>query len=85
MTIREQTKAIKDCLESEGWKKISVEHLKTNRFNRSIKDFRVKWGLDEFIFVITITVTSYGIMHLRSENVVFMDTIKALDKALGGR
>ena len=87
MSIREQIKAIKDCLTAQGWKYVSVKHLDTNHYNRTIKYFEVRHSLSkkENPFVYEIVVTNLGIQSVKTKNILFIDTINALHKALGGK
>lgn len=85
MTIREQIKAIKDCLYNRGWKYVNVKHLHTNQYSRTIKSFLVEFALErkeELTFSYTITDFSTCIDSVESKQIIFLDIINALNKAL---
>ena len=84
MCIRDQVKAIKDCLHRIGWQYVSVKHLGTNPYSRSIKYFLVEFSTkktkDPFSY--EITVMSFGLSDVKSKDHVYLDILNALNKAL---
>ena len=82
---QKQMKAIKDCLHRLGWECVKVTHLHTNKYTRTIKEYKILFKTEkdsDVVFSYTITVNMFGIDNVRSSQIVFLDIINALNKAL---
>lgn len=90
MTIKQQTKAIKDCLADLGYNSSRVKCVRVNSNDRTLKTFRVQYSFGKmsksWLGDINILVDNDGIISISTNgddwNRVILCEINALSKAL---